>query len=318
MFLKDTFSFRIDPDSTEQVIEAHLRRQDGIERATREARQAGQARRQPLSRTSRPRHRNHSRDIASPNAELALTICAAMIEREPGTDWRDLQARVAGILSECGIDVEVGRRIVTTRATVEIDVYGTDRTATPPSIYLCECKRWRSAVPQGEVLAFSRVVADSEAHHGLFISAAGFQSGAYQTVQHTNIQLLSWREFQELFVERWCERYWVPTFRSGADRLAAYVDPVSSDAAVRDYRGEPLEPEEAVGLMAHEMWGEPFNNVLLPRDRPRIPLSPAIWPLRDKYQQYLPDQIRRAGDLRELLESLLTFTAEWMRRTGRV
>lgn len=31
-----------------------------------------------------------------------------MIEREPGTDWRDLQARVAAILTECGLAADIG------------------------------------------------------------------------------------------------------------------------------------------------------------------------------------------------------------------
>lgn len=238
-----------------------------------------------------------------------------MIEREPGADWRDLQARVSAILSDCDLHCEVAKTITTARVTAEIDVYGEDRTSIPTAIYLCECKRWQTRVPQGEVLAFRTVVADSGAQHGLFISASGFQSGAYEAVHHTNIRLLSWAEFQEMFAERWCRKYWVPAFRRGADRLAGYVDPVSSDAAIKHHHGEPLEPEEAVGLMAHNMWGAPFMDLLV-EYAPRVPLCPAIWRLRDKYNEYLPEQIRRSEYLRDLLDSLLGFTAGWMKRTG--
>src|SRR3954468_23876030 len=98
-----------------------------------------------------------------------------MIENEPGADWRDLQQRVAIILSECGLTSEVGRKIGLVRGTVEIDVYATDPTTTPPAVYLCECKRWRTKVPQAEVQAFRTIVSDAGAHFGLFVSAAGFQ-----------------------------------------------------------------------------------------------------------------------------------------------
>jgi hypothetical protein len=198
-----------------------------------------------------------------------------LIETEPGADWRDLQTRLATILQECGFVIGVARDVSTARGRVEVDVYATDLTTNPPAIYLCECKRWASNVPQGEVQTFRTVVADSGAHFGLFISARGFQSGAYEVVRNTNVHLLSWAQFQELFLERWCKRHWVPTFRNEADPLLRYVDPPSgSDAAGRAARGEPLEPAEAVGLLALNMWGEPF--VTFPSVTESEPLAKAI------------------------------------------
>jgi len=84
-----------------------------------------------------------------------------MIEEQPGTDWRDLQLRVAAILGECGLVCEVSKSLQVARGTVEIDVYATDPTTTPPAIYLCECKRWSTPVPQGEVQTFRTVVGDA-------------------------------------------------------------------------------------------------------------------------------------------------------------
>jgi len=130
-----------------------------------------------------------------------------LIERDPGTDWRDLQQRVAAILQESGFIVEIARSLKTARGTVEIDVYATDPKTTPTAIYLCECKRWASNVPQAEVQTFRTIMEDSGAHFGLFISARGFQKGAYDVIQHTNIQLLKWTQFQEIFLERWRKRY---------------------------------------------------------------------------------------------------------------
>ncbi len=238
-----------------------------------------------------------------------------MIEKEPGTDWRELQQRVAAILRESGLIAEVGRRLRLARGAVEIDVYATDPTMTPPAVYLCECKRWRTRVPQAEVQAFRTIVSDAGAHFGLFVSAAGFQAGAFEVVEHTNVHLLGWQEFQVLFLERWCSTYWVPTLRTRGDRLAGYVDPVSSDAAIRETHGEPLELAEAVGLFVHDMWGAPFNNVAAAMlGRPNEPVAEAIWTHRDKYRAYLPKPAAEAKFLRDLLDALLDVAERWQRR----
>jgi hypothetical protein len=235
-----------------------------------------------------------------------------MIEDLPGSDWRDLQKRVADILRESGFVAETSRSIRLARGTVEIDVYATDPTTTPPAMYLCECKRWRSTVPQAEVQTFRTVVSDAGAHFGLFISAQGFQAGAFEVVKHTNVHLLGWREFQDLFLERWCQEYWVPSLRTRGDRLAGHVDPITSDAAFRAESGESLEQAEAVGLFVHDMWGEPFNNMRAAlMGRPNEPVANAIWNLRDKYRAYLPKAAAETRFLRELLDALLDFAARW-------
>ncbi len=231
-----------------------------------------------------------------------------MIEKEPGADWRDLQQRVAIILQECGLVAEVGRSVRLARGTVEVDVYATDPTTTPPALYLCECKRWRSRVPQAEVQAFRTIVSDAGAHFGLFISASGFQEGAFAVVNHTNVHLLDWEAFQGLFLERWCRTYWIPTLRTRGDRLASYVDPPSSDAAVREAHGEPLDPAEAVGLLVLDMWGHPFNNMTAAMlGRSADPVAEAIWRQRDKYRAYLPKRVAESEFLRNLLDALLDF-----------
>lgn len=237
-----------------------------------------------------------------------------MIEEQPGKDWRDLQCRVAEILQECGFVAETAKTITTARGKTEVDVYAIDPSTTPESIYLCECKRWVSRVPQGEVQTFRTVVADAGAHFGLFISSQGFQSGAHDVVQHTNIHLLDWRAFQRLFLERWCTTFWVPTVRSGADVLAGHVEMPFNDAVLRLKHGEPITLAEAVGFIVHDMWGYPFSsfvNSML--GNPAPPVSEAIWRCRNKYSDFLPEEIANAKYLRELLDDILTFSASWLK-----
>jgi len=108
-----------------------------------------------------------------------------MIENEPGADWRDLQRRVAAILHECGFASETGKKLATARGTVEIDVYATDPTTTPPGNYLCECKRWKTHVPQAEVQTFRTIMADAGA-----ISVSSFQQEAFRRARSTSSSTL--------------------------------------------------------------------------------------------------------------------------------
>jgi len=232
-----------------------------------------------------------------------------MIEREPGQNWRDLQHRVGEILNECGLKAEVSKEIRLARGSSEIDVFAIDLAASPNAIYVCECKRWSVKVPQAEVQAFLSIVANAGAHVGLFISANGFQSGAYEVAKLTNVHLLSWTEFQHMFIERWCANFWVPVFRERCDRLVSYVDPTSSDAWHRFEAGETVEPAEAIGMMAQKMCGEPFTPL---RDRRLAePLTPAIWALRALFQKFLPERIAQTQFLREVLEDALDFSDQW-------
>lgn len=123
-------------------------------------------------------------------------------DTEP-TDWRDLQERVAQLFEEMGCAVSVGTKVALVRGQKEIDVLAVDSGVTPASMYAIECKNWSSRVPQDVAHSFRTVVSDLGAHRGYIISKAGFQSGAYEAVQNTNIDLLSFAELQGVFVDRW-------------------------------------------------------------------------------------------------------------------
>lgn len=236
-----------------------------------------------------------------------------MIELEPGADWRGLQERVAAILGECGLSAEVGRTLSTVRGVVEVDVFAMDPASTPPAVYLCECKRWSTNVPKAEVKSFRTDVADYGAHFGLFISARGFQSGADAVVEKTNVHLLDWIGFQDMFLERWCEQYWIPTVRDKCDGLVAYIDPPSSDACVRLAHGGKVDPDEAVGILALGLWGSSYTAMRRPTGLPRPVASSEIWALRDKYRDILPVAAAEATTLRDLLDSLVSTADEWTR-----
>lgn len=118
---------------------------------------------------------------------------------EEPKDWTDLQDKVAYILKSCGYFVESPKKIQSVRGNVEIDVYANNSDI----MIACECKYWESNVPQNVIFAFRTVVEDIGANKGIIIAKKGFQRGAYNSIQNTNIELKSWEEFLKQYRDKY-------------------------------------------------------------------------------------------------------------------
>src|ERR1051325_9219793 len=119
-----------------------------------------------------------------------LTACT------PAT-WQELQTDVAAILKECGFSVEIEKTVKSVRGSVEIDVYGEEDINGRKHKIACECKHWKASVPQTVIHAFRTVIADIGANVGYLISSGGFQSGSLTAAELTNLELLTWEQFQD-------------------------------------------------------------------------------------------------------------------------
>lgn len=126
-----------------------------------------------------------------------------MIFNSEPNDWKDLEIKVCKIFQEIGCEAENKKNISTVRGDVEIDVYVEDNTKMPRMLYFCECKYWNNPIPQHVIHSFQTVVANAGANLGYIISKKGFQSGAYESVNNSNVKLLTWDEFQALYFETW-------------------------------------------------------------------------------------------------------------------
>jgi restriction system protein len=89
-------------------------------------------------------------------------------------DWRDLQLLTKQLFEEINCQCEVEQNINTARGKVCVDIHVTDFVSSPPLIYLCECKSWKTKVPKSVVHSFRSIVHDSGANRGYIISKAGF------------------------------------------------------------------------------------------------------------------------------------------------
>ena len=121
-----------------------------------------------------------------------------MLRKTPES-WRDLQESVAVILREAGFVAEVERSTNHARGVVELDVYAEHAIQSHVVTLACECKQWKTAVPQAVVQTFRTILSDTGIDAGYIVSAAGFQSGAIQAATYTNVRLVDWAEFLAIF-----------------------------------------------------------------------------------------------------------------------
>jgi hypothetical protein len=146
-----------------------------------------------------------------------------MIFGDAPEDWQELEDRVQQVLAECGCQAERGKSVALPRGSVDVDVYALDTTRQPNLIVVCECKQWGTPVPKTVVHAFRTIMDEIGAHVGFIISAKGFQAGALEAARNTNIELLSWEEFQTRFFDRWFDAMRVK-LAAVADKVFDYAD----------------------------------------------------------------------------------------------
>ena len=152
-----------------------------------------------------------------------------MIFNNLPSDWKDLQDKVALILEQCGFKVESPKDLHSARSEIiEVDVYAIDETSILQQTVVCECKYWDKKVPQSVVHAFRMQVDDIGANVGLLISKNGFQSGAYSASRYSNIKLLTWEEFEIMFLPIWYKNYFLKEVANIGDVLIDYTEPINT------------------------------------------------------------------------------------------
>ncbi len=181
-----------------------------------------------------------------------------IFDREPG-DWKELQTMVAQAFCEMNFDARVSVEVPLVRGKKEIDVLVREEIDRITTLVFIECKFWNSAVPQEIVHGFRTVVADGGAHKGYIIAKTGFQSGAYEVSDKTNVEVLTWEEFNKLYFPRWQ--------RAANDRITSH------DLQFQKFREQPLRMTETQSKAWHAIFqdglrltGNGFGRVLYKLD----------------------------------------------------
>jgi hypothetical protein len=105
-------------------------------------------------------------------------------------DWREYQQQVADVLASLGFETRTDERMHGARGHHDVDVTARYTKAGLEILWIVECKFWRSRVKKANVLTLKAVLDDIGADRGLVLSESGFQRGAFDVIQKTNISLL--------------------------------------------------------------------------------------------------------------------------------
>jgi restriction system protein len=231
---------------------------------------------------------------------------------EPAT-WQDLEVQVTRILTESGLHAERGKSLTIARGSVDVDVYAEDSASAPPVVTLFECKHWKRPIPQTVIHAFRSVVADSGANTGIIVSRTGFQAGAENAAQFSNVHLVDWGIFQALFADRWYRNYMMKRGWESLDPLVEYTEPINSRifrkadsltqaarAAFNRLREKHALPAIALAPVFVAVPGMPWEI-----GPPRLPMRSALATLDES--RYFPDAILDASSLRGFLNAVVAY-----------
>src|SRR5690606_5627127 len=131
-----------------------------------------------------------------------------MITKEP-KDWKDLQNKINFILNAIGLNSQTEVLIKTTRGSIELDVLAIDEKSLDKIQYVIECKNWNKKIPQSVIHSFLTVMNETGGNIGYIISKKGFQKGAFEHTNFTNIKLFTYDEFQNQYFKIWYEKYFL-------------------------------------------------------------------------------------------------------------
>jgi restriction system protein len=237
----------------------------------------------------------------------------SLITSSTPRDWRSLQDEVAAILGQCGLATTVEGTMPTPRGQVELDVYAEEHVKGRRYSIVCECKHWKAAIPQTVIHAFRTVVAEIGANVGYIIALNGFQSGAKSAATSTNIQLVTWEEFQTLFRSSWLEHHFSKVVSERLDPLIGFTEPMLQNwmlqipdtdvAIVKELRDRYF----ALGMLA--MLFTPYSAFALREivvgDRfPDLPIR-KYWRAAEEIKISLQPEILDASGYCELLTEML-------------
>ena len=104
-------------------------------------------------------------------------------------NWREYQEAVAEVFRNLGCRAEVEKKVVGARGSHKVDVFVTFQKFGRECRWIIECKLWSRRVDRSEVVKLQSIVQNIGADRGVIFTEIGFQSGAYDAAQNTNILL---------------------------------------------------------------------------------------------------------------------------------
>lgn len=106
-------------------------------------------------------------------------------------DWKEYQREAAEFFRSLGMSADVDVTLQGARTTHDVDVVVRSKHVGFEVLWLVECKHWKSPVSKLHVLGLREIVTDLGADRGILLCEAGFQSGAVEAANLTNVHASS-------------------------------------------------------------------------------------------------------------------------------
>ncbi|RIJ31040.1 restriction endonuclease [Henriciella algicola] len=227
--------------------------------------------------------------------------------------WQQLEEVVRDILSECGMDAQRNVSLSLPRGGVDVDVLATETVDGITHRTICECKNWNASVPRSVVHAFRTVMIETGVNTGCVISRNGFQTGALEAADATNIKLFTFDEFQNFYFLKWFKRQ-IWELEDYLDGFHEYYEPppfgkpgyekLQSDDQRQAY-DSVWEKYHFAGLILPQF--SPYLNIIGQLNVPTLPLN---FSEIDRFKIRVPQEIREASAHRELFAALKSYGRE--------
>lgn len=105
------------------------------------------------------------------------------------SDWREYQEKTADFFRSLDLEAETNITVQGVRTKHDIDVLVKFSHVGFEVKWIVECKHWDSKVSKLHVLALREIVSDTGADRGILLAENGFQSGAIEAANLTNVQV---------------------------------------------------------------------------------------------------------------------------------
>ena len=110
------------------------------------------------------------------------------------TDWKGYQEETAEFFRSLGLSAATDVTLKGVRTSHDVDVLVSIDVAGFSVKWIVECKHWKDPVNKLHVIALREIVADLGADRGIILCEVGFQSGAIEAANLTNVQVSSLAE----------------------------------------------------------------------------------------------------------------------------
>lgn len=110
--------------------------------------------------------------------------------------WFQFQEQIAAHFRALGAQAETNVTVNGVRTRHNLDVLVTTKFLGVDIKWVVEAKHWTSRVPKEKIFALRSILEEIGADKGFIISEAGFQSGAREAAENTNVSLMTLEQFR--------------------------------------------------------------------------------------------------------------------------